>query len=199
ALARDFATARAACAHMSTGVNMGRQGTLAYWLLHMLVFVTGNLGRPGGNFYSQGFYARSTSAGAHAPREMIDGPFGKMRRPGGVGINLPGTLMARYIADPKEPIRAMFVSSGNPVLSIAGEADLRDAFAGLELLVCVDIYRNATSEYAHYILPAAGAFEREDINITGLGLQDQPSVQFTEAVVQPEFERRPDWWIYEAL
>jgi anaerobic selenocysteine-containing dehydrogenase len=199
ALARDFVNAKAACAHMSTGVNMGRQGTLAYWLLHMLVFVTGNLGKPGGNFYSQGFYARSTAAGAHAPREMVDGPHGRMRRPGGVGISLPGTLLADYVLDPKEPVRAMFVNSGNPVLSIAGEARLREAFASLELLVCVDIYRNATSEYAHYILPAAGAFEREDVNLTGLGLQDQPSVQFTEAVVPPAYERKPDWWIYESL
>jgi anaerobic selenocysteine-containing dehydrogenase len=199
ALARDFAQAKAACAHMSTGVNMGRQGTLAYWLLHMLVFVTGNLGRAGGNFYSQGFYARSTAAGAHAPRDMVDGPFGRMRKPGGVGISLPGALLADYVLNPQAPIRAMFVNSGNPVLSIGGEARLREAFASLEFLVCVDIYRNATAEYAHYILPAAGAFEREDVNITGIGLQDQPSVQFTEAVVPPAYERKPDWWIYESL
>ncbi len=130
---------------------------------------------------------------------MVDGPFGPMRRPGGVGISLPGTLLANYIRQDGEPIRAMFVSSGNPVLSIAGEEAVREAFAGLELLVCVDIYRNATAEHAHYVLPAAGAFEREDINLTGLGLQDQPSVQFTEAMVPPAFERKPDWWIYEAL
>ncbi len=198
-LARAFASARAACAHMSTGVNMGRQGTLAYWLLHMLLFVTGNLGRAGGNLYSQGFYARSTASGARAPQDMVDGPHGRMRSPGGVGIALPGALMADYLLDPAEPVRAMFVSSGNPVLSIGGEARLREAFASLELLVCVDIYRNATAEYAHYVLPAAGAFEREDINITGMGMQDQPWVQFTEAVVPPAFERRPDWWIYESL
>ena len=199
ALARDFAAAPTACAHMSTGVNMGRQGTLAYWLLHMLVFVTGNLGRAGGNFYSQGFYARSTAAGARAPTEMADGPHGRLRKPGGVGIALPGALLPDYLLDPAEPVRAMVVSSGNPVLSIGGEARLREAFAQLELLVCVDIYRNATSEYAHYILPAAGAYEREDINITGMGLQDQPSVQYTPAMVAPGFERRPDWWIFESL
>lgn len=199
ALALDFAAAPTACAHMSTGVNMGRQGTLAYWLLHMLVFVTGNLGREGGNFYSQGFYARSTAAGANGPRAMVDSPFGRMRQPGGVGISLPGTLLADHVLNPQAPIRAMFVNSGNPVLSIAGEARLRQAFASLDLLVCVDIYRNATAEYAHYILPAAGAYEREDINITGLGMQDQPSVQFTEAVVPPAFERKPEWWIYGRL
>ena len=99
--------------HMSTGVNMGRQGTLAYWLLHMLVFVTGNLGRQGGNFFSLGFYERSPSAGRSAPQGFLDTPFGPVRKPGGIGINLPGNLLASYITDPDEPIRALFVSSGN--------------------------------------------------------------------------------------
>ncbi|HKJ25757.1 MAG TPA: molybdopterin-dependent oxidoreductase, partial [Myxococcota bacterium] len=40
-LAREFVSAPSASVHMSTGVNMGRQGTLAYWLVHMLSFVTG--------------------------------------------------------------------------------------------------------------------------------------------------------------
>ena len=53
-LARDFSKAPSASIHMSTGVNMGRQGTLAYWLLHMLSFVTGNLDRRGGNILSVG-------------------------------------------------------------------------------------------------------------------------------------------------
>lgn len=199
ALARAFATAPSACAHMSTGVNMGRQGTLAYWLLQMLVFVTGNLGRQGGNFYSLGFYERSTGAGRAVPEGMLETPFGEVRKPGGVGINLPGNLLASYITELEKPIRALFVSSGNPVLSIGGEAHLREAMGSLDLLVCVDIYRNATGEYADYVLPAAGAFEREDINFAGIGLQFQPSVQFTEAVVAPAFERKPDWWIYERL
>jgi anaerobic selenocysteine-containing dehydrogenase len=199
ALAHEFATASSACAHMSTGVNMGRQGTLAYWLLHMLVFLTGNLGRAGGNFYSQGFYARSTASGRGAPEEFLETPFGQIRKPGGVGISLPGTLMADYITLQDDPIRALFVNSGNPVLSIAGEERMRAALDGLDLLVCVDIYRNATAEYADYILPAAGAFEREDINITGIGLQFTPSVQFTPAIVPAAGERKPDWWIYEQL
>src|SRR5262249_40300333 len=53
-LAREMKAARGAAVHMSTGVNMGRQGTLAYWLLHMLSFATGNLDRRGGNVLSVG-------------------------------------------------------------------------------------------------------------------------------------------------
>ena len=197
-LARDFASAESASIHMSTGVNMGRQGTLAYWLVQMMSLVTGNLGRRGGNFYSQGFYERAAASGRNFPDEFLETPFGTIRQPGG-GLTLPGNLMPDYILHQDEPIKAMFVSSGNPVLSIGGEQRMREAFESLELLVCIDIYRNATAEYADYILPAAGAFEREDINITGLGLQFEPSVQYTDAVVPPAFERRPDWWIWEQL
>ena len=48
-LAPAFATAPTAAVHMSTGLNMGRQGALAYFLVQMLSLVTGNLDRPGGN------------------------------------------------------------------------------------------------------------------------------------------------------
>lgn len=76
---------------------------------------------------------------------------------------------------------------------------MRKALESLELLVCVDIYRNATAEHADYLLPAAGAYERADVNLAGMGLQFQPSVQYTEAVVPPAYERKPEWWIFERL
>ena len=62
-LALDFARAPRASLHMSTGVNMGRQGTLAFWLGQMLVLLTGNLDVPGGNVLSVGYYARHARAG----------------------------------------------------------------------------------------------------------------------------------------
>lgn len=201
ALARDFAGSKRAAAHMSTGVNMGRQGTLAYWLLHMLVFLTGNLGREGGNFYSLGFYQRSPASGRARPETaaVVETRYGPMRTPGGVGINYPGNLLADFITDPDEPIRALFVNAGNPLLSMGGGPRLRRALEGLELLVVVDIYRNNTGELAHYVLPAADAFEREDVNILGIGMQDKPSVQYTDAMVSAKYERKPEWWIYGRL
>lgn len=200
-MAREFTGAERASVHMSTGVNMGRQGTLAYWLVHMLSFVTGNLGRKGGNFYALGFYERAAQAGRARSEvaDIIDGPFGPMRNPNSGLIGLPGNLMADYILNPEDPIKAMFVVGGNPVLSVGGEAHMREALGSLELLVCMDIYRSATAEYADYILPAAGAFEREDINITGLGMQYQPSIQFTEAMIEPQYERKTEWWVFEKL
>ncbi|MDX1580218.1 MAG: molybdopterin-dependent oxidoreductase [Alphaproteobacteria bacterium] len=200
-LAHDFATTKKAAAHMATGLNMGRQGTVAYWLYNMLVFLTGHLGVEGGNFYSLGFYARSPGSGKGDPdtAPIENTKFGPMRKASGVGGELPGVLMADILQDPESPVRAMIVNGGNPVLSVGGEERTRAALEGLEMLVCIDIYRSATAELADYVLPAAGAFEREDVNILGIGMQYEPYVQYTEAVVPAGFERKPEWWIFGKL
>lgn len=193
-LAIEFANAPSASVHMSTGVNMGRQGTLAYWLLHMLSFATGNLDRRGGNLLSVGFYPNAKAGRRQYDRGFVEGPHGRVRKGA-----LPGNLLAHTIEDPDEPVRALFVIAGNPLLSIGGEKALRRAFSRLELLVTIDLYRNATGEVAHYLLPATDMFERPDLNLTGLGLQHAPYVQLTERVVEPQAERREEWWILGRL
>ncbi|MFQ5696878.1 MAG: molybdopterin-dependent oxidoreductase [Myxococcota bacterium] len=193
-LAAEFARAERAAVHMSTGVNMGRQGTLAYWLLHMLSFVTGNLDRRGGNLKSDGFYPNSR-AGRGGPDDAFrESPFGPLRRG-----TLPANLLAQYIEEHPQPLRALIVVAGNPLLSVAGEPALRRAFSKLELLVTIDLYRTATGELAHFNLPATDWLERADLNIAGLGLQHRPWVQLGEPVVPPRDERREEWWIFARL
>lgn len=193
-LARDFSAAQSASIHMSTGVNMGRQGTLAYWLLHMLSFVTGNLDRRGGNILSIGFYESAKAGRRSFADSFVDSEYGRLRKG-----SLPGNLLPDYILQEKDPVRAMICVAGNPVLSIGGEDRLRAAMDKLELLVVIDLYRNATAEYADYILPSTDSFERADINITGLGLQSEPWIQYTDKVVAARGERREEWWILGKL
>ncbi len=76
---------------------------------------------------------------------------------------------------------------------------MRKAFENLELLVCIDIYRNATGELADWVLPATDQFERPDLNLIGVGLQYRPWVQYTAATVEPQAERRNEWWIFARL
>jgi anaerobic selenocysteine-containing dehydrogenase len=193
-IASELAAARGASLHMSTGVNMGRQGTLAYWLLHMLSFATGNLDRRGGNILSVGFYPAAKAGRRDFAQSFADTEFGRVRRGA-----LPGNLLADAILAERDPVRALVVVAGNPLLSIGGESRMREALGRLELLVCIDLYKNATGEYAHWLLPSTDMFERADVNITGLGLQHDPWVQWTDAVVEPRGERREEWWIFARL
>ena len=197
-VARDWASADGASVTMSTGVNMGRHGTLCYWLVHMLSFVTGNLDRRGGNIESVGYYPSAPRAGRIDPaRTFFDGRFGRVRHVRG---SLPGNLLADEILTPGAgQVRALFVVAGNPLLSMADETRLRAALESLELLVCVDLYRTATAELADFVLPATDQFERADLTYAGLGLQHRPHVQYTDAVVPPRDERREEWWIFARL
>ena len=195
-LAEEFSSAERAAVHMSTGVNMGRHGTLCYWLLQMLSFVTGNLDKVGGNFYSEGFYPAAKAGRARLDKLFFSTRYGEMRHIRGA---LPGNLLPDMILDDDNPVRALVVIAGNPLLSVGGEARWRAALEKLDLLIVIDLFRNATGEYAHYLLPAADMLERPDLNICGLGMQYQPHVQYTDAVVPAAGERKEEWWILSSL
>lgn len=196
ALANDIGSASSAAFYMSTGVNMGRQGSLAYWLLFMLSVATGNLDKPGGNIYSQGFYPAAKAGRLRGEVNYEETPLGKVREIRG---SLPGNLMADMILGEQNPIRGLIVIAGNPVLSMGAGEKSRKAFEKLEFLLVIDIYPSATAEYAHYVLPATDMLERADINICGLGMQKEPFIQYTDFIVPPKAERRPEWWILRKI
>ena len=193
-LAAAWVATPRASVHASTGINMGRQGTLAYWLVHMLSFVTGRLDATGGNLKSDGFYPNARSGTGVPEQGYVDTEFGRLRRG-----SLPGTLLSQSILDSDEPIRALIVAAGNPLLSIAGQERLRKAFEQLELLVVIDIYPSATAELAHVVLPCTDMYERDDLNIVNIGTSAVPFAQYTPAVVEPLGERKPEWWIAHRL
>ena len=193
-IALDFARAAGASVHMSTGANMGRQGTFAYWLVQMLSLITGNLGARGGNIYSPGYFPAATVGKPKTDDPFFDTEFGELRRIAG---SLPGNLLVEHIESGL--IKGLICMSGNPILSMGGETRLKAALAKLELLVVIDIYSNATATYADYVLPATDWLERSDVNSLSLGFQPEPYVQYTDAVVAPRYERRSEWWIFARL
>lgn len=198
-VAREFCEAPSASIHMSTGVNMGRQGALSYLLVNMISLFSGNMGRRGGNIYQTGFANTAGDSKRLTEQPYFDTPFGEMRLG---GSSLPGNLMSEIFRAghlSRTPVRAMLVVGGNPLLAVSGEQRLREAFAGLELIVAIDLYRNATGELADYLFPATDALEREDIYFLGPGLHVEPYVQYTPAVVAPTGERREEWWILSRI
>ncbi len=196
AMAREFAAAPAASAHCSTGVNMGRQGALTYWLMQMLVLLTGNFDRAGGNIPVTRGTAPASRTSDIGAESFVDSQWGPYRRNTG---GEPGALLASMIREGDPPIRALISTAGNPVLSIGGGSDLAKAFESLDLLVTVDFYRNATGELADHVLPAADWFEREDLNTFVQGTQLQPYMQWTGPIVAPAGERRTEQMIFAEL
>jgi len=82
----------------------------------------------------------------------------------------------------------MIVLHGNPLLISANEKRTRAALQKLELLVVHDIFKTATAELAHVILPAASDFERfaYEINFSSQGA----FLALQQKVIEPIGESR---------
>lgn len=193
-LARDFATTDGAALYMSTGVNMGPFGSVAYWALQCLNLITGNVDREGGLLQAKGPFDLLAFTAA-----LGVGKRGRTTRDGrlhGVVDALPAAALADEILRPgADKIRALIVNAGNPVHSVPGD-QLGRALDDLELLVSIDIYPNETSKHAHYVLPATDMLERSDYPLTTSLNQETPVAQFTERVVEPAYERKEEWEIF---
>jgi anaerobic selenocysteine-containing dehydrogenase len=194
-VAREFVEAKSGIIYMATGVNQSRQGMVAAWLVEMLQFVTGNIGRRGGIYKPNGLSTVCPPVTGIDRIETSIGTF-EVLRPG-MSVPLPANIMTPLIAN--GDIKALFVISGNPLLTVAGETDARRAYENLDLLVSIDIFRGATGELADYVLPALDFLERQDINLVGSGMQQRPHVKYSEAMVAPAYERREEWWILSRI
>jgi formate dehydrogenase len=113
---------------------------------------------------------------------------------------MPASLMAREIEQPgRGQLRALFVSAGNPVLSVPDGPGLERALGGLDLLVGLDLFVNETNRHADYVLPATTFLERDDLPVASLALYTTPFIQYTDPVLEPAGEARPEWEVVEAL
>jgi anaerobic selenocysteine-containing dehydrogenase len=184
-----------------TGVGMGTNGTLAVWLLECINAVTGNLDRRGGTLVGKGifdFAAFGVKNGLLVSEE-------RSRVGGFKAVNdaFPGGIMADEILTPgPDQIRGLFVTGGNPLLTMANSGRVRDALSDLELLVVTDIYLNETASLAHYVLPATSPLQRPDLPFVFplfLGMQSIPYLAATERIVEPEDEQRDEATIYAEL
>ena len=194
----DYLGAHGAALYSSTGVNMGTSGAAAFWLQEVINCITGNLDRPGGTLVGQGVFDFPKFG---VKNGLLVGE-GRSRVGDLPKVNdaYAGGVLADEILTPGPgQMRALFVTGGNPLLTMPNSERLSAAFEELELLVCVDIFLNETASQAHYVLPATSPFQRPDLPFLFplfLGLQSRPYLQATRAVVPPEGEQRDESTIY---
>ena len=198
AMVRAYREADGAALYCSTGVNMGTNGSIAFWLQEAINAISGNLDRKGGTIVSTGvidFAAFGKKTGVLLQQN-------ESRIGGFKSVNdaLPGGILADEIFTPGDrQIKALFVTGGNPLLTMANSERLRDAFKELELLVVLDIQPSETASVATHVLPCTSPFQRPDLPFVFplmLGLQSKPYLQATRAIVPPEGEQRDEATIY---
>lgn len=172
-----------------TGISFGDQGVLAGWLSLALMIITGSLDRKGGMpFIRNPLAPPATVWTGHAAEDGTGAP-GPDSRPD----------LSSYFGEPPSVaivdeieaghIRSLFVAGGNPLTALPDPDRVRSALSKLEMLVVIDPFESELSALATHALPAAWQLERAD-------LQWHDRLQYTDAVMPPQMDRRPLWWIY---
>ncbi|MEM9455460.1 MAG: molybdopterin-dependent oxidoreductase [Myxococcota bacterium] len=197
-IVHTYLHANGAALYSSTGVNMGGQGSVAFWLQEVINAITGNLDRPGGTLVGRGIFDFPRFAKRRGLLVRRD-----RSRVGGLPVvndALPGGVLADEILTPgPRQIRALVVTGGNPLLTMPNAGRLRQALEKLELLVALDILPGETAAQAHYVLPCTSPLERPDLPFMfplWLGMQSRPYLQATEAVLPPPGQARDEATIY---
>ena len=165
------------------GWGMGRRGNGAAIVraLDALGAITGNVGVPGG---SVSFEAKR--------RRPFDLSFLSGTAPRRVREPLLGQDILAA-ADP--PIRAVWVTAGNPVAMLPDSATIARALASRELVVVVDAFVTDTAELAHVVLPTTTLLEDDDV----LGSYGHHHIGVSTPVVPRPDNVRSDLEIMQAL
>jgi anaerobic selenocysteine-containing dehydrogenase len=193
----DRLTSGPAALYGRLGIATQRHGTLNAWLIALINIAAGQLDREGGTV----FPVPALDTLAMLPR----GSMGKYTSrvsgyPSALG-EFPAAALAEEIeTEGPGQIKALFVVAGNPVLSTPNGPRLDAALGTLDLMVSVDMYRNATSRRAHYILPPTGPLERDHYGLFLLPMAVRNVAVYSQPTLEKEDpEALHDWEILRAL
>lgn len=193
----DFCNADSAIAYGRMGVSVVKYGSLCQWLLSCINILTGNLDRAGGVMFSSPAF---DYIGMKKQRPQFGRWHSRVRGlPESFG-ELPNAVMAEEILTEGEgQIKALITSAGNPVLSTTNGKQLETAFAELEFMVCVDIYINETTRFAHIILPPATGLEVAHYDMVFHNFAIHNTAKYSEPLFDKGAHARYDYEILQAI
>ena len=157
--------------------------------------VTGGLDRPGGVTFNPGSLRRFEDAVPGGRGDLGPRPASRPELRRLVNGEMPCAALADEIR--AGHVKALLVRVGNPALAIAGQPALREALAGLDVLVAIDVRPTETTALATHVLPMADHFERGDLLSGYLQAAAVPALGARRR--RAGGERRPQWWVFAEL
>lgn len=161
--AETLARAPSAAIFFDLGVEQIRHSTLAAYLIRVLINLTGNLGRRGGNVFLESFNPPGSGRPRGEPERALVSGIPAIRALGNYGMFSPNLFPEEVLVEHPERIRAVIVEGSNPLLSFADTHRWREAFDALELKVVIDPAFTETAALADYVLPTPVGYEKWEV------------------------------------
>ncbi len=195
-IAAQLAADQPAAIYGRMGVSVCEFGTLNQWLIQLINIATGNLNREGGTMVPEPALDTINLVGRGSIR-TAETNRGEM--PCVMGELPTITFAEEMLREDEERIRALFVVTGNPVLSAPDGARLDRALEKLDLMVSFDMYVTATSRHADYILPPCGPLEKDHYPFFFGPLAIRNYASYSPAIFDIPEGEKADWEIIAEL
>ncbi len=186
-LAFNYAKAKTASIYIGYGLQRYQNGGNTVRCIDALGAITGKIGKKG---CGVNYAARSISPYLNAV-ELKSRDHIATKRSFCVGKLGESLNRAK---DP--PIRAVFVSSANPLNQSPDLIKTADAFSRVEFKVVFDHFMTDTARYADIVIPAAFVFEQEDVFTTSMY---SPFLNYSQKAVEPPKDLMPEFDFYLSL
>ena len=194
-IARLYATVKPAAIIDGNGLDMHREVFDTTRAIAMLRALTGNLDKPGGDVLPQPIPARNIQLKERLPEGLL--PITQQyplfnNFSDTWGNQVQGCVVDAILDESPYPLKMVVVQSGNPLVTMADSSRTREAFTKVESLVVIDMFMTETAKLADVILPAAGCFEKTQLNRASI--RNNPMF-LQDAVIAPVGDSWPDWKI----
>ncbi|MDB5310856.1 MAG: anaerobic dehydrogenase, typically selenocysteine-containing [Gemmataceae bacterium] len=183
-LAEGYAKAKPAAIFCNAGISHQLNAFDTYRALAMLAAVTGNIGVPGGGC---NFMHNTWPGDLHLPPSGVKPP------------ELPDKAMpvgpdwfAESVLSGRPYRMKALVSMGNPLLSSANTAKVKEAFGKLEFFAYTGLFLEESAYYADVVLPVCSGLEMDGVYMR----RDDRGVRWQTAAVPRVGESKPDWEIW---
>lgn len=177
----DTLTARPCAIQVGWGMGRRMNGSAIVRALDALSMLSGNLGVPGGgvSFYykRRGAFDTAFVTGKH-PRTLCEARLGH-----------------ELLETREPPIRAVWITAGNPVCQLPDSASLVRGLESRELVVVVDAFLTDTARCATVVLPTTTLVEDDDL----LGAYGHHWIGVSRPVLAPPAGVRTDLAILQEL
>ena len=168
-LARTYAKTKPACIDHGNGLEHTPSSNSAVRAIAILMAITGNLDKPGGDIFPGGSgmpMPKSVHLRERYTQEWVDklvGPeFPKAFQPGAEGTSSAYYRIFDSILTGKPyPVRTIIAPGTQPSVSTRGVKNVLEALKKLDFYVVVDVMRTAEMNYADVVVPVATMYETD--------------------------------------
>ncbi len=174
------------------GVNWYEQGGAHSRLIHSLIFMSGNVGIPGGG---ANFFFMEFPFGTQVFREEM-----AKARERGVSLVKPRKILLPQLGMELEksqdpPVKLAWIAMFNPVATAPDSNRLRKALRKLDFVIVTEQFMTATAECADLVLPVTTYLEEDDV----IHSHGDYYIAPVNAAVPPRGESRSNLWIFQNL